>query len=60
MRGTDTKQSSMLCLISPESVVPTEHPIRRVKRLADDALAALSPTFDAMYASVGRPSRPCC
>jgi transposase len=58
MRGTDTKQSSMLCLISPESVVPTEHPIRRVKRLADDALAALSPTFDAMYASVGRPSIP--
>ena len=58
MRGTDTKQSSMLCLMSPESVVPTEHPIRQVKALADEALAKLSPTFDAMYASVGRPSIP--
>ena len=48
----------MLCLISPESVVPERHPIRRVKSLADDALAKLSSTFDAMYASVGRPSIP--
>ena len=58
MRGTDTKQSSMLCLMSPESVVPAEHPIRRIKVLADEALAKLSPTFDAMYASTGRPSIP--
>jgi transposase len=58
MRGTETKQSSMVCLISPESVVPAGHPIRRVKVLADEALAKLSPTFDAMYASVGRPSIP--
>jgi transposase len=58
MRGTETKQSSMLCLVSPESVVPERHPIRRVKALADEALAGLSATFDAMYASVGRPSIP--
>ena len=48
----------MLCLISPESVVPERHPIRRVKALADNALEKLSPTFDAMYATVGRPSIP--
>jgi transposase len=58
MRGTDTKQASMLCLMSPESVVPADHPIRRVKLLADEALAKLSPTLDAMYASTGRPSIP--
>ena len=29
MRGTDTKQASMLCLISPETRVPAKHPIRR-------------------------------
>ena len=28
MRGRDTKQASMLCLISPESVVPADHPLR--------------------------------
>jgi transposase len=29
-----------------------------MRPLADEALAALSPTFDAMYAEVGRPSIP--
>ena len=58
MRGENTKQSSMLMLMSPESRVPTAHPIRRIKALSDDALARLSPVFDAMYSSTGRPSIP--
>ncbi len=58
MRGIDTKQASMLCLMSPENVVPPKHPLRRVKRLADEALEQLSSTFDAMYAAIGRPSIP--
>ncbi|HEX3584326.1 MAG TPA: IS5 family transposase [Thermoanaerobaculia bacterium] len=58
MRGTDTKQSSMLCLVSPESRVPESHPLRAIKKLADEALARLSPVFDAMYSSEGRPSIP--
>jgi transposase len=48
----------MLMLMSPETVVPMDHPIRAIKKLADEVLAKLSPTFDAMYASVGRPSIP--
>ena len=48
----------MLMLMSPESRVPATHPLREVKRLADAALAKLSPVFDAMYATVGRPSIP--
>jgi transposase len=58
MRGQETKQSSMLCLMSPESVVPVDHPIRRVKALANEALASLSPLFDEMYGDTGRPSIP--
>lgn len=58
MRGVDEKQSSMLCLMSPEGMVPAKHPLRRVKQLADVALARLSPTFDAMYSTIGRPSIP--
>jgi transposase len=45
-------------LVSPEQRVPADHPLRRVKKLADEALAALSPTFDAMYGPTGRPSIP--
>jgi transposase len=58
MRGENTKQSSMLMLMSPETRVPTTHPLRGIKRLADAALAELSPVFEQMYSSVGRPSIP--
>src|SRR4051812_40975538 len=58
MRGTDTKQGTMLTMLSPERAVPAKHPLRRVKALADAALAELSPVFDEMYSAVGRPSIP--
>lgn len=58
MRGTDTKQATMLSLQSPDHRVPAEHPLRRIKLLADAALKELSPTFDAMYSDVGRRSIP--
>src|SRR5262249_45908375 len=48
----------MLCLMSPESRVPAKHPLRKVKALADETLTTLSPVFDRMYASEGRPSIP--
>jgi transposase len=58
MRGADTKQASMLCLLSPEDRVPKDHPLRGIKKLADAALAEMSPLFDEMYSKVGRPSVP--
>jgi transposase len=44
--------------VSPERRIPAEHPVRRIKAMADEILASLSPTFDAMYSRVGRPSIP--
>lgn len=58
MRGRDTKQSSMLCLMSPEERVPADHPLRRIKKTTDDVLKRLSPLFDEMYAGGGRSSVP--
>jgi transposase len=58
MRGQNTKQSSMLCLMSPESRVPAKHPLRRVKALAEAVLQQLCPLFDEMYSAEGRPSIP--
>lgn len=58
MRGTETKQSSMLCLMSPEARVRPDHPLRAIKKLADEALAELEGVFDAMYSEHGRPSIP--
>ena len=48
----------MLCLLSVEGQIPHDHPLRKVKALADEALTALSPLFDEMYAETGRPSVP--
>lgn len=58
MRGVDDKQATMFSVVSPEQRIPADHPLRRVKQMADEILAGLSSTFDAMYSSVGRPSIP--
>lgn len=58
MRGRRDPQVTMLAFIDPETRVPPDHPLRTIKRLAEQALAALSPEFDRMYAEVGRPSIP--
>src|SRR5450432_2967329 len=58
MRGDDTKQGTMLSLVTPEKRVPADHPLRQIKTLAEEALRTLSPVFDEMYSSVGRPSIP--
>ncbi len=58
MRGKREPQVTMLAFVDPEGRVPRDHPLRTIKRLADQALATLSPEFDRMYAQVGRPSIP--
>lgn len=58
MRGRQEPQVSMLTFIDAETRVPPNHPLRTIKRVADQALKELSPAFDRMYAEVGRPSIP--
>lgn len=58
MRGTEPKQSSMFAMVSLDAMVPEHHPIRAIKPLVADALRELSPLFDTMYATNGRPSIP--
>lgn len=58
MRGRKDKQLSMLTSMTLDSRVPRNHPLRRIKKMADEVLVELSPTFDAMYAGSGRRSIP--
>lgn len=44
--------------MQPAQRVPKDHPIRRIKEMADTQLKHLSPVFDVMYAGGGRPSIP--
>ncbi len=56
MRGDDRKQTHMFSYISLEERVPKDHPLRPMRRMVDQALEELSPRFDRLYASGGRPS----
>jgi transposase len=58
MRGDTTNQAAMLLAVTPDQLVPAGHPIRRIKPIVERALAALAPSFAAMYAATGRPSIP--
>jgi transposase len=58
MRGENERQRAILVIFDAEQRVPKGHPLRRIKGLADAALAQLSPLFDRMYSALGRPSIP--
>ena len=58
MRGTDRQQTDIFSYISPEARVRPDHPLRVIRAMADAALAEMSPRFDVLYATTGRPSIP--
>src|SRR5215471_15913792 len=58
MRGETEKQPALMVTVTPEELVPKDHPIRVIKRVADEALKRLEPQLSAMYSERGRPSIP--
>jgi transposase len=58
MRGDDLQQADMYSYLSPEQRVRESHPLRKIRAMADEALARMSERFDGMYAKTGRPSIP--
>src|SRR5438128_11057980 len=58
MRGEERQQRSMLMVLNLEQRVPRDHPLRRIKQLAETVLQGLSASFDRMYSATGRPSIP--
>src|SRR3989442_6051857 len=48
----------MFSYLSPETRVRKDHPLRAIRVMVDEVITRLSPRFDAMYASAGRPSIP--
>lgn len=58
MRGKTTGQNAMFSYRPLEDRIPRNHPLRDIRKIVDKALGELSPTFETMYAQVGRPSIP--
>jgi len=58
MRRQQERTGPLFSYISKEQRIPASHPLRQVRRLADQALDRLNPTFRKLYPEGGRPSIP--
>ena len=56
MRGSDEQTGALSSYVSPEALVPRDHPLRAIRTLVNAALAKLSPKFEGLYSSGGRTS----
>jgi transposase len=56
MRGDDQQPGYLFSYVSAEARVPADHPLRPMRAMVDEALRRLSPKFERLYATTGRPS----
>jgi transposase len=56
MRGRDEQTGALFSYLSPEVLVPADHPLRAIRPLVNAALEKLSTQFSALYAAGGRAS----
>ena len=58
MRGADDRSGELFSYIDLEKRVRADHPLRTIRAMVNDALAALERDFSALYSPIGRPSIP--
>jgi transposase len=58
MRGGDEGSGELFSYVDLEKRVRSDHPLRAIRGLVNEALAALGQEFAALYAPIGRPSIP--
>jgi transposase len=56
MRGRDDRSEGFFSYVRLEERIPKDHPLRPIRVLADEALAALNQRFEGLYSTMGRPS----
>jgi len=58
MRGLDQRTGELFSYVDLEARVRRDHPLRAIRTIVNEALAALEPEFAPLYARIGRPSIP--
>ena len=58
MRGEDKGTGELFSYVDLEKRVRSDHPLRVIRGLVNEALVALVDEFSALYAPIGRPSIP--
>ena len=56
MRGSDIRTGDLFSYVDLEQRVPANHPLRLIRRIVNEVLAALDSEFGRLYATEGRPS----
>jgi transposase len=56
MRGGDERTGELFSYVDLERRVRSDHPLRPIRGIVNEALAALEREFAALYAPIGRPS----
>jgi transposase len=56
MRGSDIRTGELFSYVDLEERVPKNHPLRLIRRIVNEVLAALDRKFAELYAAEGRPS----
>src|SRR6266513_4364980 len=58
MRGGDEQTGELFSYVNLEKRVRSDHPLRAIRGLVNEALVALEREFAALYSPIGRPSIP--
>jgi transposase len=58
IRGGDERTGELLSYVDLEAQVRSDHPLRAIRTIVNDALRVLEEDFSALYAPIGRPSIP--
>ena len=56
MRGSDLRTGELFSYVDLEQRVPESHPLRLIRRIVNEVLAALDGEFGKLYAAEGRAS----
>ncbi|AJE19816.1 Transposase IS4 family (plasmid) [Azotobacter chroococcum NCIMB 8003] len=56
MRGLDLKQDELFSYTTLEQRIPSDHPLRPLRKLVDTVLASMDQDFDGLYSTRGRAS----
>ena len=56
MRGSDARTGELFSYVDLEDRIPAQHPLRAIRVIVNDVLAALSGEFSKIYSETGRPS----
>jgi transposase len=58
MQGREKAQAQLFGMTPPESRIPADHPLGKIRKICDEAMSSLNSAWETQYSSVGQPVVP--